>query len=95
MRLGSAFETTAPAVTSSPFASTTPVAAPSFVWIRVTSAFVRISAPRAFAAAASACVSAPIPPRGSADGPAALASLAAWRMTPRLVPADQGPAKLP
>src|SRR4030095_9008390 len=81
--------------TASQWARAPPVAAPFLVWILVTCALVRISTPRAFAAAASAWVRPPIPPRGWAEGPAALESLAACRMTPRLVPADQGPAKVP
>ena len=51
---------------------TTPVAAPSLVATRATAAPVRTSAPNPFAAAARACVSAPIPPRTNVAAPAAL-----------------------
>jgi hypothetical protein len=95
VRFGSALETTTSAGISSPLASTTPETAPFLVETRVTSAFVRISAPKPSAAFASACVSAPIPPRTNVAGPAALSSKADWTISPRLVPADQGPANAP
>ena len=68
---------------------------PSLVATRATAAPVRISAPNPFAAAARACVSAPIPPRTNVAAPAALPSSAAPIRMPRLVPADHGPAKVP
>ena len=96
MRRGSAFEITARAGISSPLASTTPVAAPSFTPTRATSAPVRISAPACLAAEAIAWVNAPIPPRTKVTPPAASPPSAAARSRSAApVPADHGPRKLP
>ena len=70
----------------------TPVARPSFTWMRRTSALVRISAPAARAAEASAAVSDPRPPRTNR-----------WRPSPEPIrikstaalPADRGPDAVP
>jgi hypothetical protein len=61
---GCAVVTTVAARSSSPPSSTTPVTDPAFVVISATGAEVRISTPNDRAAAASACVTAPMPPRG-------------------------------
>src|SRR5690348_17842870 len=63
VRLGSVQETTASAEISSPLVRTTPVAAPSLTLTPAISAFVRITAPACFAAAASASETALAPPR--------------------------------
>jgi hypothetical protein len=63
VRLGSAFESTARARSVSPLSSTTPVAAPPSTSTSATGAEVRISTPRSRAAAASDCVTPPMPPR--------------------------------
>ena len=76
-RFGSMPATTARAVSSSPSASTTPVARPSRDVMCATSAPVRISTPAAVAAAASASASAPGPPRAKTVWPAAPPSLPA------------------
>ena len=65
--------------------------APSRVAIRATVAPVRISAPAAFAAAARACVSAPMPPRTKVADPAALASSAAPHEDAEARPGRPGP----
>ena len=63
MVFGSALESTRAARSSSPPASTTPVARPPSISTLSTSAEVRISAPASRAASAIASVSRPIPPR--------------------------------
>ena len=95
VRLGSAFEITALAVISSPFESTTPLAMPSFTRTSMTSAPLRISAPACCAAAAMACVTAPMPPLANQEVPAACSSAAARMSSTRLLPADQGPRNVP
>ena len=95
VRFGSAPETTASAAISSPSARTTPVAVPSFTRICATSAFTRISAPALRADSASACVSAPNPPRGKEAEPTGCGSAAARRSSTAVEPADQGPSAVP
>ena len=63
MRLGSALESTTPADSSLPSASSTCVARPFAVTIRSTSASQRISAPASRAASAISRVTSPMPPR--------------------------------
>jgi hypothetical protein len=75
---GCAVVTTTPASTSSPLASVTPVARPPLVRIRATSAPVRISAPDERAAAASAEVTPPMPPRGNPHAPACPSTPPMW-----------------
>ena len=67
---GCAVVTTIGASMSSPLASVTPVTRPSLVRILATSASVRSSAPNERAAAASAPVTPPMPPRGKPHAPA-------------------------
>ena len=94
-RFGSVPATTARAVSSSPSASTTPVARPSRDVIATTSAPVRISTPAVVAAAASAVASAPGPPRTKTVWPAAPPSLPAASMSSTaVVPADHGPIEV-
>src|SRR6266702_1542770 len=62
--------TTVPAGTCSPVARSTPVARPARVVMAATSVPVLISAPKPRAAAASAAVTAPMPPRGKPQAPA-------------------------
>ena len=63
VRFGSTLDTTTFALSSSPLASTTPVARPCFDRMRATGASVRISAPNSRAADAIASETAPVPPR--------------------------------
>ena len=91
-RLGSRPDTTAGAAISSPDASATPVTAPSRVVTATTFGPVRISAPAARAAEASASDSADGPPFANTVSPAAPPSLpAASASSTAVVPADHGP----
>ena len=65
VRLGSALETTTEARISLPSESCTPTASPFSTMTFSTSVPVWISAPKSFADAASNCVTAPMPPRGT------------------------------
>ena len=92
VRFGSIPATTARALSSSPSASTTPVARPSREVIATTSAPVRISTPASRAADSSALTSAPGPPRANTVWPAAPPSLPAESpSSTAVVPADHGP----
>ena len=75
---GCAVVTMVSASTSSPLASVTPVARPPLVRIWATSASVRISAPKERAAAESAVVTPPIPPRGNPQVPACPSTPPMW-----------------
>ena len=76
--MGSAFDNTRGACSSSPLDSATPVARPFVVMMRSTSAPVRISAPASRAASAIISVTRPMPPRTNphARGPPPVSSLA-------------------
>ena len=86
---------TALASISSPVERITPLAAPSFTRISMTSAPLRISAPAACAAEAIAWVSAPMPPAAKNAEPAGCASPAARIRRTRALPADHGPRNVP
>ncbi len=62
VRFGSAFDSTVALSISVPSSSTTPRVRPPRTSTRATGAFRRISAPKPRAAAAMACVIAPMPP---------------------------------
>ena len=105
VRAGSAFETTVPARIASPLASSTPeTRSPSSV-MRATGLPVRTVAPCARAAAASASVTAPMPPSGShgrfvasSDCPLSRCSSARTELFdrgPRLVPSTASRASAP
>ncbi len=90
--MGSSPDTTAGAAISSPDASATPVTAPSRVVTATTFDPVRISAPAARAADASASDTADGPPFAKTVSPAAPPSLPAESASSTAVePADQGP----
>ncbi len=87
---------TVAALISSPLASVTPVTRPLRVRILATSAPVRTSAPTERAAAASALVTPPIPPRGNPHAPACPpVSPMWWCSITYAVPGDLGPAQAP
>ena len=92
---------TVPASISSPLASVTPATdgpgpRPGRVRIWATSASVRSCAPNERAAAASALVTPPIPPRGKPQAPAwPPVSPMWWCSITYAVPADRGPAQVP
>ncbi len=105
VRAGSAFETTVPAAIASPLASATPeTRSPSSV-MRSTGLPVRTVAPCARAAAASASVTAPMPPSGShgrlaasTDWPLSRCSSASTELFdrgPRFVPSTASSASAP
>ena len=92
VRRGSAFDTTVAARSSSPEVSVTPATRPFRTSIRPTSASVRIFAPAARAADASAELNAPSPPRTNLGTPSPVAIC--MRST-AVLPADRGPSAVP
>ena len=95
VRLGSALEITAFALISSPVESSTPVAAPSFTRISMTSAPVRISAPAAFAAEAMACGECAHAAGGEERRARGMRIAGRADQQLQALPADHGPRKVP
>ncbi len=94
---GCAVVITVGAAISVPSASTTPVTAPARVLMRATAASVRMSTPNERAAAASAWVTPPMPPRGKPHAPMCPSPMSPtwwWAMT-YAVPGLRGPAQVP